>query len=483
MSSFREGDVELEMTDRSIRQTAAAVNDGKIRAADLAEEALARSEQSQPVLNAFTSLDRSGALAAARQVDEAVGRGEPAGRLAGIPVGVKDLIDHAGRPNTLGSSAAPSIPKETAVCVSRLEAAGAVVIGRTNLHEIAFGFSSENHWFGPVRNPWDLRLSPGGSSGGSAASVSAGLVPASLGTDTGGSVRVPAALCGIVGLKVTHGRVSLRGVQALAPSLDTVGPFARSVADVAELYTVLAGDDPGDPWSVPKPVFAPETSRDLVGLRIGVPHPWVDIPIVSEQRQAFSSWLDGMSDGGADVVHLEIPQLVPSNTASGGLFLEVAATHRRAWQDDPDQFGPEIARRLADAMEISAEAFLVAMAWRRDIQAAALRAFEKVEVLATPTVVSLRKTIGEPAVQVGGEEVPYGEAMAAFASPVNNLGMPALALPVPAGSKPPPSVQMIGAPWSEALLLEAAIAMETAGLVATRRPPHWRPTKVDTNPR
>jgi len=179
------------------------------------------------------------------------------GALAGVPIALKDLIDHAGRPNTAGSSYPAITPDASAPAVARLEAADAVIIGRTGLHEYAFGFSSENHWFGPVRNPWDLDLSPGGSSGGSAAAVAAGLAAGALGTDTGGSVRVPAALCGVVGLKVTHGRVPLRGVFPLGPSIDTVGPIGRSVVDIARLYETIAGFDPGDPWSAPRPVVPP----------------------------------------------------------------------------------------------------------------------------------------------------------------------------------------------------------------------------------
>ena len=230
--------------------------------------------------NAFIATDAD-ALNRADAIDAAVAAGSDPGPLAGVPIALKDIIDHQGRTTTAGSSFYRNHAQRSAPVVSRLEAAGAVIIGRTGLHEFAYGFSSENDWFGPVRNPWDPTTSPGGSSGGSAVAVAAGIVPVAIGTDTGGSVRVPAALCGCMGLKVTHGRVPLTGVFPLAASLDTVGPMATTVADLAAVYAVIAGDDPDDPWSSPRPVAIPSGPATLSGLRVGVPHPWVDRPLSS----------------------------------------------------------------------------------------------------------------------------------------------------------------------------------------------------------
>ena len=463
----------------SIRELATAVTAGTLQAIDVTEEALDRCERAQPALNAFTSLDHEGARAAARAVDAAVAAGENPGPLAGVPVAVKDLFDQAGLPNTRGSSAPPAIPVSTAPSVQRLEAAGAVVIGRTGLHEYAFGFSSENHWFGPVHNPWDLSLSPGGSSGGSGAAVSAGLVAATLGTDTGGSVRVPAALCGVVGLKVTHGRVPLRGVFPLAPSADTVGPLARSIGDCAAVYEVIAGDDPLDPWSVPAPVDPVGAPADLSKLTVGIPRPWVDIPVVDDQRAAFKRLLDDLSDAGARIIDLEIPELGPSHQSIPSLFFEVARIHRDRLIAAPEQYGPEVRERLQAALSVTGEEYLTALEWRRATLASALRAFDRVDVLATPTVASLRKTIGEETVQLGGEEVHYVVGKASFTTPVNHMGLPALAVPLPGGSAPPPSAQFIGRPWSETRLLEVGLALEEVGLIEAREPPFWQPGSVD----
>jgi Asp-tRNA(Asn)/Glu-tRNA(Gln) amidotransferase A subunit family amidase len=245
----------------SIVNLAGAIRRGEIAAVETVGAALDATESSQPDLNAFTTIDREGALESAALVDEQVASGQNPGLLAGVPIGLKDLIDQAGFATTNGAVFAATPADESATVVQRLEEAGAIIIGRTGLHEFAFGFTSENQHFGPVRNPWDLSLSPGGSSGGSAVAVAAGIVPAAIGTDTGGSIRVPAALCGVVGLKVTHGRVPLTGTTPLAPSLDTVGPLARSVADVSAIYLAIAGDDAADPWSAPVRVDRPGAPR------------------------------------------------------------------------------------------------------------------------------------------------------------------------------------------------------------------------------
>ncbi len=225
---------------RSAVEIGSQVRTARLRARSVVQEAIDAAERSQSELNAFTLIDSDGATARAEAIDALVDQGKDPGPLAGVPVALKDLIDQTGLPNTRGSGFRATTPSHSAAVVRRLGAAGAVIIGRTGLHEFAFGFTSENPWFGPVHNPWNLANSPGGSSGGSAASVASGIVPISIGTDTGGSVRVPAAMCGVFGLKVTHGRVPLTGVYPLVASFDTVGPLARSIEDLAAAYVVMA---------------------------------------------------------------------------------------------------------------------------------------------------------------------------------------------------------------------------------------------------
>ena len=267
----------MDLTATPAGLLATAVGRGEVTAVEVIEEHL-DGIGDDSAFNAFTLVDTERALDRAAALDAAHHAGTTPGPLAGVPIVLKDLIDHTGRLTTCGSGFYREVPERSATVVDRIEAAGGIVIGRTGLHEFAFGFSSENAWFGPVRNPWDPSISPGGSSGGSGAAVAAGFAPLGVGTDTGGSVRVPAALCGIAGLKVTHGRIPLTGVFPLAPSIDTVGPMARSVADLALLYRVMAGDDPDDPWC-PAAIEAHDEPGRFTNLRIGVPSEWIDTPM------------------------------------------------------------------------------------------------------------------------------------------------------------------------------------------------------------
>jgi len=455
-------------------EIAHAVRSRRRSAVDVTQEHLAAAHAAQATLNAFTLIDDDAALRAAADIDRRLAAQERVGPLAGVPVAIKDLIDHIGRPTTNGGSFEAAVASRSATSVERLEASGAVIIGRTGLHEFAFGFSSENHWFGPVRNPWDETLSPGGSSGGSAAAVAAGLCAAALGTDTGGSVRVPAALCGIVGLKVTHGRVPLTGVTPLAESIDTVGPLARSVADVAAIYAVIAGDDPLDPWSRPQGVIAPGAPVSLHHLRVGVPHPWADEPVSDSVRSAFDAALTAMADSGATIVHLDAAGLEFPGLLESAMYAEVAGVHRSRLAASADRYGPDVRRRLERALETGVDDYIAGLRWRSGIQAVATRALGQVDVLATPTVATTRKTIGDDRVEIGGEMVAYRPALSRFTALVNHLRFPALALPLPDHQAPPASLQLIGSPWSEHHLLEIGAALETSGVVAVTRPPSWR---------
>jgi Asp-tRNA(Asn)/Glu-tRNA(Gln) amidotransferase A subunit family amidase len=457
----------------SARTIAADVAAGRISAVAVAERSLGRCETVHAALNAFTEIDRQGALARAAVVDRIVAGGGDPGPLAGVPVAVKDLIDHAGHVTTCGSSFYRETPAVSATVVARLEAAGAVIVGRTGLHEFAFGFSSENHWFGPVRNPWDPATSPGGSSGGAGAAVAAGAVPIAVGTDTGGSVRVPAALCGTVGLKVTHGRVPLGGVFPLAPSIDTVGPLARTIADAALAYGVMAGDDPEDPWSAPRPVEEPGDPRRLDGLRIGIPRPWLDRPVDLPILAAFDGFAARAEAAGAAIVDLTDPVLAPPGEIEASAYFEVAGVHRSWYTAHPERYGPDVGRRLARVFEITADDFLRALRWRAALRHAWERAFTAVDVVATPTVATMRKLIGEEQVTVAGTAMSYRGPLSCFTALVNHAGLPALAVPLAAPGDPPPGLQLVGPAWSEADLLRLGSALDDAGITGLRSPPEW----------
>lgn len=457
---------------QSVAGIAGAVSAGEVAAVEIVADHLGRAQRSQDTLNAYTYLDHDAALASAARVDTAVAAGEQAGPLAGVPVAIKDLIDHAGRPNTAGSSLPPTVPTESATVVARLERAGAVIIGRTGLHEYAFGFSSENEWFGPVRNPWDPTLSPGGSSGGSGVAVATQTAAAALGTDTGGSVRVPAALCGVVGLKVTHGRVPLTGVFPLAASLDTVGPLARSVADTALVYLAMAGHDVQDAWSAPRPVPSPGPPPPLASSTFGVPHPWVDLPQTREVAEAFDRVLDQLADGGARIVSLDLPELVPAAELELSVYPEVAIVHAERWAQHRATYGPDVSRRLSQVFEIDPLDYVRAQEWRARIRHTTQHALNHCDALITPAVAATRKPIGQEHISVSAKLSSYRPHLSRFSALVNHTSLPALTVPLDQPGVPPPSLQLIGRLWEEHRLLEIGAALEQAGISRYRTPPH-----------
>jgi Asp-tRNA(Asn)/Glu-tRNA(Gln) amidotransferase A subunit family amidase len=450
---------------RSAAELAESVRLGGATAVEIAEDHLEAIEASKD-LNAFTSVDAARILQSAAAVDAGRAAGRDPGPLAGVPVALKDLIDHRGWVTTCGSGFHRRVPDSSATAVDRIEAAGGVVVGRTGLHEFAFGFSSENDWFGPVHNPWDPALSPGGSSGGSAAAVAARLAPLAVGTDTGGSVRVPAALCGVVGLKVTHGRIPLDGVFPLAPSFDTVGPITRSIEDAALLYRVMASEDP---LSSARP-SEPSARRELATLRIAVPAEWVDTGMDPQTRGGFTWALERISATGAVVEEVREPRLVPSPHLPASFGPEVAAVHRRWFLEDPERYGPSIRGRLARVMEIGPGEHLAAVAWRERLEEAFARVFAGFDLIATPTVAARRKTIGRDEVETEAGPVPYRTALSHFTAVVNHASIPALAMPLAAPGEPPPSLQIIGPAGGEEFLLHAGRLLEEVGVVSCRTP-------------
>lgn len=455
---------------QSIADIAHSVRSAAVPAVDIVRSALDAADAAQSRLNPFTLIDRKGALDRAARIDRMIAAGEDIGPLAGVPIGLKDLIDQAGVPTTNGATFDADVPDTSATVVDRLEAAGAVIIGRTGLHEFAFGFTSENPHFGPVRNPWDPDLSAGGSSGGSAAAVAAGIVPAAIGTDTGGSVRVPAALCGLVGLKVTHGRVPLTGVTPLAPSLDTVGPIARTVGDAAAVYTAMAGGDPRDPWSAPRNVDAPGEPRDPASVRVGILKQWMSAPTDQVTRDAFQAAVERLLDAGAAVEAVDEPELAVTEAAGLASSGEIFRIHRDRWESQPERYGKDVAARLSKAGMVGLDSMVDVMAWDAGARHSLARLFRRFDILVTPTVGSTRKVIGEPDVDVDGTRIFHRTVIAQNTWPVNRVGNPALAVPIESEGTPPASLQIIGPRWGEADLLEIGLGLETDGVVGLDRP-------------
>jgi Asp-tRNA(Asn)/Glu-tRNA(Gln) amidotransferase A subunit family amidase len=411
------------------------------------QEALEAARNSQVALNAFTSIDDHQALAAAERIDADRAAGKDPGPLAGVPIGIKDLIDHRGRTTTAGSAFLRIEATTTAPVIERLENAGAVVIGRTGLHEFAFGFSSENPHFGPVRNPWDTNTSPGGSSGGSGAAVGAGITPLSIGTDTGGSVRVPAALCGCFGLKVTHGRVPTDGVFPLAGSLDTVGPLAASMSLIETSYRVMSGDEAPTPTSGP--------------LRLGIPQPWYDdAPMDHDVAAAFEAAADRLVSMGHQVQPVAMPDALPSFELINAIASEVNAVHA-GFREQGLPYGDEVAKRLDECALVTETAMASGRAWQAMIRERFAEAFRSVDLLITPGTASMRKVIGEDT--IGDRH--YRTVISWFSALVNHSTGPALVLPLVGTGRPPVSLQMIGPPGSETALLGVGTNLEEAGFV------------------
>ena len=393
--------------------------------------ALAAAHGAQATVNAFTSIDDERALDRAAAID----RGELTGPLAGVPIGLKDLIEHEGRVTTCGSAFYRHTATKTAPCVQDLEDAGAVIIGRTGLHEWAFGFSSENPHWGPVRNPWDLNTSPGGSSGGSAAAVAAGIVPIAIGTDTGGSVRVPSALCGTFGLKVTHGRISLDGVFPLVAEIDTVGPLADSIDGIETSYRAMSGD------STPVP--------DLGSRRFGVPQPWYEeSPTDDEIAAAFVTTVEALRSLGHEVHAIEMPDVAPSMHLWNAIAEPAREVHRK-FRESGEPYGEDIAQRLDDADKVKPEEADRAREWQQMIRTRFADALGTVDFLITPTVPVRRKVIGE----TGIGDRHYRAVLSYFSALVNHSLHPAIALPLANSGSPPASLQVIGSKGSETALI------------------------------
>ena len=451
--------------------TASQVRTRRLRAVEVIERSLEAARSLHDELNAFTLIDVDGSLRRAEGIDRLVDEGRDPGALAGVPIALKDLIDDAGLPNRKGASFPADVAAASATCVRHLGSAGAVIMGRTGLHEFAFGFTSENHWFGPVRNPWDTSTSPGGSSGGSGAAVAAGITPIGIGTDTGGSIRVPAAMCGVMGLKVTHGRISLNGVHPLAESLDTVGPIARTVDDLELAYRAMAGDDPADPWCRPRPVDR-TSSVAPDGLRLAIVRQWCEAPTDRTVREGLTRFADRCSDLGIEVEEVDVPALEPIPELAMAIGPEVMAVHGARFAQHRDRYGPDVAARIDRIADATADDVLAAERWGSGARAALDRlVLDGFAAAVCPTVGARSKTIGIDTVDVDGRSVPHREALAAFTAPINRMRVPAIAAPVAGTADPGVSVQLVGPMWSEGALLGIARMLEESGVLEVRRPP------------
>lgn len=431
----------------------------KISPVDLTTACLERIEQLDLAINAFITVLRDSALADARAAEAEINAGNWRGPLHGIPIGLKDLIDTAGVKTTCGSALfADRVPTEDADIVRRLKAAGAVLIGKQNLQEFAYGGTSTSSYFGPVHNPWDLERIAGGSSGGSAAAVATGMCFGAIGTDTGGSVREPAAFCGIVGLKPTYGRVSTRGVFPLSPSLDHVGPLCRNVSDTALLLQAIAGYDKLDPTSVDWPIDSYSDTLKTKS-RIGiVRRPYSD-DLDSEIASAMDEALKKIGELAADVSDIKLP---PTPSAVQGP--EVYALHAKSFASSPELYGRWIQERLKQAAMVDTVAYVEARQQLDRVRRSIEDVFAEVDFLITPTTPVPPITIDE-ALHMSPD--PAGELWLRNTRPFNAYGLPTISIPcgfTRAGL--PIGLQIAGPRFGEARLLSFAFAFEQARLTS-----------------
>ncbi|HSD76380.1 MAG TPA: amidase [Solirubrobacteraceae bacterium] len=421
-------------------------------------------------LNAFAALDLDRARDDARAAEAAYGDGSGrTGPLAGVPVGVKDLYDTGGLATACGSPMlAGRVPAADATVVARLRAAGAVVVGKTTTHEFAWGLTMHHELLGDTRNPWDPERTPGGSSGGSAAALSAGLVPLALGSDTGGSIRLPAAFCGIVGLKPTFGRVPLSGVWPLCATLDHAGPMARTPADAALLLDVIA--DPAATSRTPA-----DTASELGGLTVGLPAE-LPLPVAPAIAAALETAVAALAEAGATVVAAQLPSAADVDEAFGAIFLaEALHAHVQAglWPDRAGEYAPHVRRRLERAETVTALRLLDGQRARERVRAAAGALFAAVDLVVSPVAAVTAPPLGEGRFRHGDEEIELRDAVVPFTSPLNLLGVPSCALRVALDDAGlPAGVQVWGAAGSEPHVLRAAavIAAATADAQAARPP-------------
>ena len=454
---------------QSIRQISELLRKGSLSPVELTEDCLARIEKLNPRLNAFITVTADPARAQARTAEAEIRRGNWRGPLHGIPLALKDLIDTAGVRTTAASSLFKDrIPAEDAEVIRRLREAGAVLLGKQNLHEFAYGGSSMVSYFGEVRNAWNSEHIAGGSSGGSATAVAAGLGYGAIGTDTAGSVREPAALCGVVGLKPTYGRVSARGVIPLSISLDHVGPIARAVADVAVILQAIAGFDAKDKASVDVPVedHVAALGKSLEPLRIGVPRKFFFEDLDADVASAMNHALSGLATLGAELRELELPMSTDRTLQS----VEAYAFHAEFVARSPELYQPETLRRIRSGEKISPEKVLECRRAleraRRDITAT----FDDVDLLVTPTTPIPAPTIAELK-QNPDLLRPRELVLLRNTRPINVWGLPAISIPcgfTPSGL--PIGLQIIGPHWGEAKVLQLAHAYEQATAWHKREP-------------
>jgi len=462
------------LTDLTVAEAARRIAERKITPLELTEAYLARIERLNPKINAYVTVTAERALADARRATDEIGRGGPRGPLHGVPIALKDLFDTEGIRTTAGGKFfVDHVPKSDATATRRLAAAGSVLLGKLNTHEFAYGVTTDNPHFGPTRNPWDPSRIPGGSSGGSGAAIAASLAAATLGTDTGGSIRIPASLCGAVGLKPTYGRVSKAGVFPLSYTFDHAGPITRTVEDAAIVLDAIAGYDPRDPTTVRTPVakYAASLGSGAKGLRVGVPRRYFYERLDSDVSAAVEQALGVLRSAGAEVRDVDLATSEPAIMSLFGVVLaEAQHIHKERLRDRPQDFGRDVAAILANPTPTTADV-IAALRTTDDLTRAMRELLETVDVLVTATTPVAAVKIGQENVNYAGKEEAAIFTMIRCTAPFNATHLPALSVPCGFSREGLPiGLQIAGRPFDEATVLAVGHAYERATEWHTRRP-------------
>lgn len=437
----------------NILAAASALRAKKVSSQELTKEALSRIAARNLEINAFLTVTEASARLAAKNADEELADGKDRGPLHGIPIAVKDLIDVAGVPVTAGSKVLHGrVPGRDAEVVRRLREAGAVILGMTNMHEIAYGITSNNPHYGPVRNPHDLKRIAGGSSGGSAAAVADGLAAAALGTDTGGSIRIPAAFCGVVGYKPTYGQVSREGVIPLGFSLDHVGPLASTVWDCAALVAAMADVSPD---------FLPAEDASLKGVRIGLPENFYFEQILPEVAAPVRRAAGIAESAGANIVSVRVPDMNEVNAAARVILLAEASAAYEPYRERRADFGTDVLALLDQGRLIGAVDYINAQRVRRRQRAEFDRLWRNVDCILVPATPATAPKIGQTDIEIGGEVRDVRIVTTRLVRGINLLGLPAISIPCgkdPAGM--PVGLQLLAPRGADRKLLCVAAALE-----------------------
>lgn len=460
----------FDMNWASAAQIADAVNRKTVTATAVIDAALARIAKHNGVLNAFTDVTAARAHARAKTIDAAIVKGEDVGPLAGVPFAVKNLYDVKGLPTRAGSRInrdQPPAPHDQPL-IEKLEAAGAILVGALNMGEYAYDFTGENIHDGPSRNPHDTTRMTGGSSGGSGSAVAGGLVPITLGSDTNGSIRVPASLCGIFGLKPTYGRLSRARSFPFAASLDHLGPFARSVRDLALAYDAMQGYDPNDPVCQDRGVEAvtPLLEQGADGLKIAVAGGYF-------RKGAFPEALNAV-DAVARALHvsreIELPEAARARAAAYIITTtEGPALHLDRLRQRPNDFDPAVRDRFIAGAMIPATLVARAQKFRRWYQDCLREVFKDVDAFIIPATPCTAPSLGQVNFTLDGVEMPVRANLGVYTQPISFIGLPVVAVPLPL--KPLPiGVQIVAAPWREDVAFRIAYALERMNVAAAPRP-------------